>query len=230
MDIAYFVRPGDDNDELRHSMRSLKNIPHGNVYVAGYKPKWLTNVIHIDVPQGANKNLNTTNILECIARDSRVSEDFILMNDDFFIMKQMDEIPRLNRGPIEGVLSYYEPANSGYYIGMKGTHEYMLGLGFKDILSYELHAPMIMNKKNILTMFDKYRADQKNIKPLHKRSLYGNMFNYGGKSIEDVKVYNYDQEFDKNSDFLSTEDGTWQYGEAGRFIRNTFPDKSPYEK
>lgn len=230
MDIAYFVRPGDDNEELRYSLRPLKNIPHGKVYIAGYCPTWLQDVEHIPVPQGSNKNVNTTDNLYAIAKEKGVSEQFILMNDDFFIMKPMRSIPRMNRGPIEDVLDQYREINSGYFKGMEQTYEYMKSLGLEDILSYELHVPMIMQKDNVIEMFIRYRTDQPKIKPLHKRSLYGNMFNYGGVSMKDVKVYANDQEFDKDSDFLSSQDGAFENGKIGEFIRSKFPEKSPYEK
>lgn len=231
MDIVYFVRPSNYNDELKYSLRSLKNIPHGNVFMAGYMPGWTKNVKHIKAYHTpGSSNSNTNRQLEAIANDNRVSEDFILMNDDFFIMSYMDEIPRLNRGPIENVLAYYEPADSMYYHGMLSTSEYIKTLGYKDVLCYELHVPMVMNKTNIREMFSQYRKLNPGLPQLHKRTLYGNMFNYGGESIEDVKVFNYDQQFDKNSKFLSTTEGIWNKSEIGKFIREQFQEKSKYEQ
>jgi hypothetical protein len=75
-----------------------------------------------------------------------------------------------------------------------------------------------------------FRQNAPRIKRLHKRSLYGNMFGYGGKEIEDVKVHLVDGEFDENSDFLSTADETFEKSNIGKFIRNKFLEKSEYEK
>ena len=49
-DIVYVVRPGERNEELRYSLRSLSNLPHGRVWIAGYMPKWVTGVEHIPSP------------------------------------------------------------------------------------------------------------------------------------------------------------------------------------
>ncbi len=42
-DVVYVVRPGDKNEELRYSIRSvIANLPHRKVWIAGYKPTWLS--------------------------------------------------------------------------------------------------------------------------------------------------------------------------------------------
>lgn len=230
-DIVYFVREGDDNEELRYSLRSLKNLPHRKVHIVGYKPSWVTNVNHIDVTQDkGGKNLNTTHNMEVAAYDYNVTEDFILMNDDFFIMKPLSELPHYNRGDIQPIADYYKQYDSQYYQGMVDTREYMEELGLENLLSYELHVPMIFNKNNIIDMFTKYYQDSPPVAVLHKRTLYGCMFNYGGETIKDVNVYTHDGQFDKDSTFLSTQDSIWEDSKIGRFIRRQFPDKCEYEK
>lgn len=231
MDIVYFVREGEDNEELRYSLRSLVNLPHRKVHIVGYKPSWVTNVNHINVVQDkGGKNLNTTHNMEVAAYDYNVTEDFILMNDDFFIMKPLSELPHYNRGSIDKVAEYYKQYDSQYYRGMMDTREYMEKLGLKNPISYELHVPMVFNKNNIIDMFTQYYQDSPPVAVLHKRSLYGNMFNYGGETIADVKVYTKDGKTPRDSTFLSTEDSIWEDSIVGRFIRRQFPDKSIYEK
>jgi hypothetical protein len=231
IDIVYFVREGEENEELRYSLRSLKNLPHRKVHIVGYKPSWVKNVNHVDVTQDrGGKNLNTTYNMEMAAYEYNISEDFILMNDDFFIMKPLSELPRLHRGLVTELEKYYEQFDSQYYIGMRDTRKYMEQLGFENPYSYELHIPMMFNKNNVMDMLTKYYQDQPSVAVLHKRSLYGNMFDYGGEETKDVKVYTLNGQFDKNSTFLSTQDNIWQDSEVGVFIRNKFPEKCEYEK
>ena len=47
MDIVYVVRPGDENEALRYSLRSLANIPHRTVWIAGYRPKWCYGIVYV---------------------------------------------------------------------------------------------------------------------------------------------------------------------------------------
>lgn len=231
IDVVYFVRDGEDNEELRYSLRSLENLPHRTVHIVGYKPSWVTNVNHIDVKQDkGGKNLNTTHNMEVAAYELMVSDDFILMNDDFFIMKPLSDLPRLHRGDIQKVADYYKHLDSQYYRGMVDTRAYMEELGIETSLSYELHIPMMFNKNNVIDMFTQYYQDSPPVAVLHKRTLYGNMFNYGGEEVKDVKIYSVDADFDKDSTFLSTQDDIWEYSKVGKFIRSQFKQKCQYEK
>lgn len=231
MDIVYTVRPGYKNEELRYSLRSLKNLPHDKVVIVGYKPPWVKDVLYIQTDQPDTlKYKNTTDNIIQACLDDRVSEDFILMNDDFYILKPIKELEHYNRGPIEAVIDYY--MNSDIYgEGMRQTYNYLKSLGYHDILSYELHLPMVINKKNFLAMIKRQRAEAPHIEVLHKRTLYGNMFNYGGQSIKDVKVTKYmDKRFNRDATFLSTNDDRFN-GKTpiGEFIMELFPEKSPYD-
>lgn len=49
MDILYLCRPGE-NLELRYSLRSLRNVPHGRVWIFGDCPDWVTNVNLVHQP------------------------------------------------------------------------------------------------------------------------------------------------------------------------------------
>src|SRR5690554_930418 len=110
IDIVYFLRVDDKNnsEELRYSLRSLKHIPHGNVFIVGEMPEWVTNVTHINVQQTGTKNQNVTTGLRKAIRSELISDDFILMNDDFFFMKDIEEMPMLNLRLMKDVIDSYE--------------------------------------------------------------------------------------------------------------------------
>ena len=66
------------------------------------------------------------------------------------------------------------------------------------------------------------------IKCFHKRTVYGNLYVKGSKSVEDVKIFIKDK-FSPNNwgKFLSCDDmGFYRLLD---FIRSKFPDKSEYE-
>jgi hypothetical protein len=102
MDIVYIYRHSrDDGRELRYSLRSLSNVPHGKVFIIGDKPKWTKGIVHVPAsdPHGL-KALNALHKITVACRDPRVSEDFVLMNDDFYVLKPIPGIPTLHRGTI----------------------------------------------------------------------------------------------------------------------------------
>ena len=233
MDIVYLVKDTPINEELTYSMRSLKNIPHDKVFMVGGCPNNINQnrIIYVPTVQGLNKYKNTTHSLKTICQDSRLSGDFILMNDDFFILKPIEEpIKELNlcRGTIKEVLEKMRTRHNTdglYMTSMRQTDIYLQDIGVKTPLSYELHIPMVLNKTKFLNVFSlPYITDSI---LTHKRSIYGNLYLSNSEKIDDVKVYK-DFSTPIGSDkFLSTEDISWP--KVKPQMHNLFPNKSIYE-
>ena len=112
MDIVFVVRPGESNEVLRYSLRSLVNLPHRQVYISGYCPSWVKNVIYIATDQEGNDDLDNSNHnLICAAIREDLSDNFILMNDDFFIMAPADVVPPMHQGSLDGTIERYKTGN-----------------------------------------------------------------------------------------------------------------------
>lgn len=231
MDVVYIVRPGDDNEELRHSLRSLdQNYQPDRVVIAGYMPNWVTNVKYIPVepPKTRHKvNKVLANIFAAID-DPDVTDDFVFMNDDIFFLHPTPDIPRLNRGPFDRFVDKYSPTRSKYGIGAKQTLR-LIRHFCPAPLCYALHAPMVINKDKFLealSLRDKY-----NIYPIvpHYRTLYGNYVNYGGQTVEDFKVIGRHDPIYTHRQFASTLDSNFNHGWAGRVLRRRFPTPCKYE-
>lgn len=234
MDIVYLVKNCQTNEEFTYSLRSLVNIPHDKVFIVGGCPENLdkTKIIHVPIPQTGTKFQNTTKNLETICLDKRLSEDFILMNDDFFILLPTERPSvelNLCRGFIKDVYDDYLARNgaemNSYAIGMRQTMIFLQDLGIDKPLSYELHIPIVMAKNGVLRAFSMPHI--RNIHPGHIRSIYGNLFLKGSKVIKDVKVRHKTDHIPENGQFLSSADNTWEYVKP--IIKGKFPQKSEYE-
>lgn len=241
MDVVYLFIEDIENDseELRYSLRSLKNLPHGKVFIVGEKPHWATNVVHIPVAQTKTKPENVKMNLTAAVNSPDISADFVLMNDDFFVMRPVTEMPTLSFGTMREVIAQYDvryPEGSDYINRMRQLYGVLKERGFTRPLSYELHVPMVLNKQNILQL----RTETED-QPIYQfRTYYGNRFVLGGTTIKDVKVFlnpihndpeynNNPDEYLKNAHFLSATGGSFKHGKPGDFIRASFPKKSPYE-
>lgn len=234
MDIVYLVKNSRNNEELIYSLRTIKNIPHDKVFIVGGCPDEVNKkrVIHISVTQTGNKYQNTSRNLELICKDSRLSEEFILMNDDFFILKQINDPEKelnLCRGTIENVIeeykSFYGNEENIYLIGMRQTKIFIEDMGINDPLSYELHIPIIMSKKGVLSAFSLPHINT--IQAGHIRTIYGNLNKKDSIVTTDVKVRGLSDNTIYNDKFLSTSDHTWNYVKP--YIRELFPNKGEYE-
>lgn len=155
------------------------------------------------------------------ASHPEVSDDFILMNDDFFVMKPASP-PNWHRGTLAE-----NKRHDVYGNGFKETQHVLRRLGFREkAVSYELHTPMRMNKHVL-------RAAIEEVGPrlpvcLHTRTLYGNLTHAGGTRHKDVKVVSPGKTFDYHSAFLSSSLRAWK-GELGKYVRAQFPQMSRYE-
>lgn len=229
MDVVYIVRPDDHNPELRVSLRTVaEHLPHDQVFVVGHTPSWVTGVHSLQTIQGGTKYANSTrNVLTaCCTRD--ISDPFILMNDDFFILEPIDQVPTLHRGPVIDVLEEYRRrTNAGHYVtGMLETLELLYDLGHDEPLSYELHVPLVVSKNAMRDAIEE--ATRRDIPVPHKRTLYGNLTRIGGTQIEDVKVT--DNALRRLSGpFVSTSDHSYRHGWIGRHLEHTFDRPGPYE-
>lgn len=220
-DIVYFVKPSEDNDELKYSLRSLKNLNHGQVYLVGYRPSWVDKKYEfISTNQNSDKYQNVRNNWLAALTDERISDDFVLMNDDFFIMQPTKNIPVLRRlKNIEHYINIYSKLkNDGRYVTeMKQARDILNSWGFSDISSYELHTPMLINKKKMLNLLSKFNGCTSQL-----RTIYGNYYNIGGKKIIDVKIIRDDQDNSFDTQFISTIDESFKDGKIGHFLRKKF--------
>jgi hypothetical protein len=241
MDFVYLIKidPENDSEELRYSLRSLRNIPHGKVVIAGEKPDWVTNVLFIPIEQSKTKSKNVAMNLRAAVASSDVSEEFVIMNDDFFIMHPMTEIPITNFGTMESIINQYThryPEETPYIMSMKKLYEVLKEKGITNPVSYELHMPMVMSKSNIRRLYQEVSGSLYQI-----RSYYGNYFNIGGKTVADVKVFVEPRHNDplyvqdpelylSQQSFLSSTGGAFKSGRPGDFVRSQFSEKSEYER
>ena len=83
MDVVYIFKEDAENnsEDLRYSLRSLRNLPHNKVFIAGDKPAWATNIRHIPVAQTKTKGENWSMNLSATVKSLEVSDNFLMMND-----------------------------------------------------------------------------------------------------------------------------------------------------
>jgi len=229
MDFVYICRDGE-NEELRYSIRSvLLSFPEAKVWVVGGKPKWYSGN-HVFLEQDNNKYVNAVNNLKAVCNTPDISDNFILMNDDFFIIKKIETIEQFYNGLLsEKIDKFIKITGSSMYIKkLITTNNKLNKLGFTKSLDYELHVPMPMHKAGLFYILNEYPE-------CLWRSMYGNLFNVGGSQMEDVKVYKNKRhaarsaQITKNSIYLSTED-TGLTIMVDNIFKELLTNPSPYEQ
>lgn len=236
LDVVYTLKEEDDNEELRYSLRSLAaNMPHNNVFFAGYMPTWVRNVYHIPVEQDkGSKYLNSRANIMAACHSPEVTNDFILMNDDFFILQPTDYLEWHFRDTLDKVIQTFALHGNGPYLrGMKRTKQILEDLGqavHGPIKSYELHIPMVFNKRKRILTVELQELVNPNQDLFHSNTIYGNFWSMGGRRMKDVKIYDEKSLPPQNAQFLSTDDMSFKRGKVGEFVREKFPLRCIYER
>jgi hypothetical protein len=227
MNFVYTCRNGE-NEELRYSIRSLyKNIESPQIWVVGGRPSWyIGNYIRINQHQTKHKNVR--NNMKKMTTSQEIPNDFILMNDDFFIMQPMEDIPYFHGGKLINKVNNFQThaPKSPYTKMLSDTYKKLISLDIKDPLDYAIHVPIKVNKEKL----------SKVIYPAYSvRTMYGNIYNVGGTKMEDIKVHQdrkWAKSFDflnKNTMFLSSNDNSFETL-FNSIFKEELKQKSPLEK
>lgn len=226
-DVVYtYKRWVADWIELRYSLRSLENLKHWNVFIIWDKPTWAKNIIHIPMSDASNKYINVRRKCAKMSLDKRISEDFILMNDDFYILKPIDKLWYYIRWTMEDSLDEIEKTvwRTTFYEAINTVYKM-----YPEWDCFAVHAPIIFNKKKLYDIMKKYWH-----KHFCKRSLYCNYYNIEWEPLKwwitDCKIW-WDKELTVNDEreFMSSNDDIEKREDIIKFLNKKFPHKSKYE-
>lgn len=226
-DIVYILRHGK-NEELRYSLRSVeKNFPHKRVWFYGGKPDgiWPDEFVAY-IQEDTTKWQKVRNTLELVCKNDNITENFWLFNDDFFVMKPVENPTNYYDGTLEDRIAKIEGAifgqQSEYSRLLRHLVQTLKAAGIDKPLNYAHHTPMLINRKKMLKTLEKYPDE-----PMF-RALYGNINKISGEDMPDVKFYQRRQPFPIGT-YVSTADESWNQEKIGQIIRGKFSYKSRFE-
>lgn len=237
-DVVYPVRPGDDNEELRYSLRSLVNLPHRNVWIVGHCPPWVRDVWVLETDPQPEKWANLIQSLSIACRCEEISDEITLFNDDMFVIRQIagPELPVFHLGSLAGYITSTLDAgrnpNDSWLRGLQNTLAAMTAWGFDSPLAYESHQPMPYRRAELARLLQ--RADRH---PFLWNSAYEATSGPRGERGANVKITGLDEQAldDKiaalasDQPYLSTDDRSFRHGAVGRYIRDLFDAPGDYE-
>jgi len=217
VNFLYICRNGE-NEELRYSIRSVMHFfPDAKIYIFGGKPDWYSGP-YIEIPDIGNKFDNINNCYKAICNTD--IEDFILMNDDFYIINKPDQIINYHDGLLEDKAKKHADifGLTKYARVLLDANKKLKKQGIQNPLNYDIHTPMLLNKEKLSKIIDLSFAP---------RSMYGNMFVKDSSPMSDVKVYKNTEYINNTGYFISSEDNSLK--KIIVFLKEKFPNPSIYE-
>lgn len=188
MDIVYPIGRGSQwyNNELRFSLRSVEKHLKGfqNIYIVGLKPNFCKNVIHAPYVEIHEKERNIMEKVKLACSIPELSEDFIFMNDDHLICKDIEakDIGFYYSMTIEEMI-LKRNAGFKYRAAMENTIKNLEG---KPHLYYDIHTPIIYNKQKFVEVMDFANWEVKHGNVV--KSLYANSVDVEPIEMGDIKI------------------------------------------
>lgn len=179
--VYAYKRTSDQGKELRYSIRSLSNLTNwnGQVFVIGDSEAWFSQKIQlIEAPKSADKYADSQGKLLAATQHKRIPDNFIYMNDDFYITTSTEASPLY-----DGKLIATNNKNR-WQQTKANTKAYLEQQGIQEPLDYDIHTPIVFNKQDLAAALA-ICNEQPN---LQIRSLYGNLYKVGGKQYADKKT------------------------------------------
>lgn len=189
IDVVYVVGTGSghNDQELRHSLRSLEHYMTGirSVWIVGHRPRFVNkSVRHVPMDDnGGTKALNIWNKLIRAAQCSQITDEFLYINDDHFICSPVDAATYPNYYSTTALEDVFNrPRNDPYREITTTTMDQVSDGGFRY---FDMHRPMRMNKRSIMELdhavkFHRFRDG------LLTKSMYGAWCDLEGVDTEDV--------------------------------------------
>jgi hypothetical protein len=173
-------RSTQKNIELKYCLRSIERYLSGvgNIFIIGYCPDWVTGCIHIPAdedPRNRFRDRNIMNKMMIACKDERVSDDFLMVHDDHFLLADYEA----------GAFPYYHMGlineGQGQYGDTKQNTRALIG----QTNNYDCHCPILFNKEKFIKVT---RADWSKWYGYCLKTLYCVMNGIQGEYMKDIKI------------------------------------------
>jgi len=207
-----------EGEELRFALRSIdKNFTGFDdvILITDESPGWYNGNVLVHKDVSSRKQLNIISKLYCVP-----DNQFIMFNDDHFLLKPLTEIKNWYDGTLKTALN---KASGRYYQAVKNTLDH-----FGDIRYFDVHTPCIFTSEQIHRVFRLEWGDREFV-------IKSAAFNSKeGEEITDLKINRIlskeaIQELTKDRLFFSTGPNGFKL-QMIQFLNEKFPEKCKWEK
>jgi hypothetical protein len=237
--IPLGIKAGWNDNEIRYCLRSLEKnfLDLREVYIVGYLPNFIQNVIHIPAEDTfkANKDANLIQKVLLACKREQLTQNFVRMSDDQLLLQPCvasDFSPMYIRDLSEINWAFM----NRWRTRLKRTFEVLILQG-KPIYHYDSHLPALYNKKDFEWVMNQYEwgveragftintlyfnnvAEKRKKVPEGFKANFEQPFN----NIEDIKLELLNKKVAGYNDKGLTED-------LKSVISSLFPEKSHFEK
>jgi hypothetical protein len=235
VDVVYILSTESkwQDREILFSVRSverhLKN--YRRIFIVGHKPKFFGPEV-IEIPYTDIFHNKARNIMAKILRaasDQRITQRFILMNDDYFLLQDTDgpTYPYYYKCTLEESMAK-NSHNLDYLSHLQATNNLLRSKNV-GTLNFDVHFPILYHKRKFRDVCFEY--DWAVQAGYVMKSVYCNTLGIAGTQIKDCKINHSHLYWDKitaGMPCLSVGDRSLNK-QFHRFLYDRFPSPSRYE-
>lgn len=200
------------SQELEYSIKSVrKHLSDAEIFVIGDDPELFDVTVVKPVEREWSHYSPYSNVISKLLDACELAEEFVMMNDDFFIMDDFKTIPSFNKGTLLEHLNLRR--YDTYTRAMRNTRNILRDKAYEE-LNFEMHTPMVFNSKRLKQAIEELIPRLKSSQSILIRSYYGNRFMIESERTVDVK----NSELYQVLSFISTNESTFA-GEIGDYIK-----------
>ena len=198
----------------------------GKVIIVGTRnPEWLVNVDYIhDNPNIMNYHAKIA--MAYYKSSEKVTDEFVIMNDDFFLLEKTDFATFKNKERGNSLKHHLATYGTGYFYG-KQIENTVNNLSTDR--HFDSHYPMKLNRGKFRGLYDKFKDKIENKTTILIRSLYGNYYNIEAEILDDLKITsNYNLPVKNRFCFSIGDNGLTDKMKA--YLQELYPNQSKYER
>lgn len=237
IDVLYFYKPSESQQELKFSLRSLSCFlgeKMGTVYIYGSLPSYIDPKKIVFIPERQDKPFVESRERSRLNRELPLTQNYLWMCDDFFIMKPISSFD-LQPSYLEKIERPKPKHMSSWQKMLWRTLDFLKENGRDPLYNFETHTPCLVNRLHFASVMEPLENQVgkelysgvccqtlvnnflpiKEIKQM-KTSFYLNINKFNIELIKDKKfVYTSEEGFSK---------------QFQQFLEKQFPFKSQFEK
>ncbi|QDZ10527.1 hypothetical protein [Devosia ginsengisoli] len=222
MDVVIPYRSTPEDFELRYALRSLPNVPHDRVIVAGDKPVIISKAVqHVPVGRVEDRYQSSTANIVAAIHGAGVQGEFIVMHDDIFVLRPWS-FRHEHLCTIDEYLKGGQ-ATGRYRAYVESTQDILRSKGIAEPLWFGLHTPTVYDALRLADLVDGFAGHRYLL-----RTLYYNLFPAPSERRRDVKTRVW-RAPPAGADVLSVSDDCARTAGFRAWATAQFPDKCRYE-
>lgn len=239
-DVVYFLGEDLPNNgrELRYSLRSLSNIPHGQVWMmAPDPPDWVQEVYWIPWEQLPEKQLDISKKYKFLTylghepSNQGMADEVVVMDDDMYIIKPMREVPLIYNMPMAAKAHTRPDPKDEMGNMLRATYRLLVQHRIGVPLAAVLHVPFPLTRSELPVHLEDGKG------PYEWKTIYLNWAMSQGmrgkSSLIDPKITEHQDialTLEYNDGFISTMQHVYDELGMDEILNQFFPERSCYER